>query len=64
MGEKSFDNKHLFKLVLSINHFSGFKCLLVHYALLNSYEVAPRSDSEESGSEFEEEVSVLFFSAH
>uniref|UniRef100_A0AAR2K870 SWI/SNF related, matrix associated, actin dependent regulator of chromatin, subfamily a, member 2 n=1 Tax=Pygocentrus nattereri TaxID=42514 RepID=A0AAR2K870_PYGNA len=25
------------------------------------YEVAPRSDSEESGSEFEEEVSVLYF---
>lgn len=39
------------------------RALICHiYPSQRSYEVAPRSDSEESGSEFEEEVSIYFFS--
>lgn len=41
-------------ILIFISNFSFF---LKNKKIKNRYEVAPRSDSEESGSEFEEEVS-------
>lgn len=38
--------------------------LTFDFPLKSSYEVAPRSDSEESGSEFEEEVSAFVINEH
>lgn len=46
-------------IFISLDLFSLSLLLCAPLLKKNRYEVAPRSDSEESGSEFEEEVSDL-----